>query len=620
VFDTAQSSLVGPFEDVLTFVAMNEGVCYDVTPEGDLEEVVCEKGFDVAKVDCDGDEFAPLEFIIGEESYSFLLKDLVNVQEEDDGDVSCYLNLNGSPGLTFWVLGLPWFHKYYTVFDFGQNAIGMALRQTAQGQPRIEVCQGDMDIDVTLDNDMSAQKLAERVYQVENMQQARHDSFDDVARLEEEFTGDDAVEYEDDLGTAFEEVGDRGVDDVIEFDQGDDDEFFVEDDEVLEEIVEEMMENEDDAMIDLEMEENGAELGSMADDELEEEFEEVEEAFGEEIVDGDDFDEIADVLDDDEEIEEELEDLEEELEEMAEEEGDDLEYLEDDDMSPEELEQFGEELAEIEEELEMEEFEEADDFTELPESLMAKEQFTDDIMLEAEENGVLLDEDDQALVAEDDEWDEGGEPTGDIPVEDDELLAKMNDDDYAEEWEGSEEPLNLEDDEFDDDTAGDTAAAADDFRTDDGFIENIDPNDDMMQDYTKSSSSNAIVTEDDDFTTDSETSFNPVKPTDTDDDYAQVPEITDDIVISSHATVESSLAAPSDSHSSHFMKNLTMTGLFFMVVAVGLVYLKRKKSTYGTGRNYGRATEMPRMTVEEDDDSYGDWDSDHQEGNRFIMD
>mmetsp|Transcript_16561 Transcript_16561/g.20622 ORF Transcript_16561/g.20622 Transcript_16561/m.20622 type:complete len:944 (-) Transcript_16561:195-3026(-) len=632
VFDTAQSSLVGPFKDVLKFVEMNNGVCFDVTKEGDLKEVVCGNGFDVSKVSCDGDVFAPLEFTIGEETYSFLLKDLVTAEEEDDGDVSCYLNLNGSKNLQFWVMGLPWFHKYYTVFDFGQNTIGMALRQTSKGQAQIEVCQGDMDIDVTLDNDMSAQKLANKVYHVENMQQTQHDSLDDISRLEEEFVGDDDLaEYED-----FEEGDDNtfeleGEDDVIEFDEQVDDEPPFEDDEAFEELVEEIMEDEDDAMIDLQDvdgeiekevdQETGLynegddfeELAQFNDDdleEIEEEFEEVEEEFGEgEIVD-DDFDEVADVLDDDELIEEDIEELEEEVEELEklEGEGDDIAYLEDDTMTPEELEEFGEELAEIEEELEIEEFENAHDVT--------QEQLTDDMMQEAEETGVLINEDDQEL----------GEPTGDIPVEDDELLAKMNDDDVAE-WEGSEEPLDLQDDEFEpldeDDMTTDIAAPADDFQTDDGFMENIDPVDDMMQDYTKSSSSsNAIIIDDDEVTTNSKTSSYPVKPTDTDDDYAQVPEITDDIAISTHAKVESSLSSPPDDmagHSSHHMKNLTITALLFIAVVIGLVFMKKKKSRYGVGRNYGRATEMPRMTVE-DDDSYGDWDSEQQEGNRFIMD
>lgn len=79
-----------------------------------------------------------LTFVLGSHSYT-LTPDQYTFPEDADNKCDRKLAIDGDvPNLPFWVLGDAFLGAYYTVFDFGQNRVGMAKakKSTDTGVPR----------------------------------------------------------------------------------------------------------------------------------------------------------------------------------------------------------------------------------------------------------------------------------------------------------------------------------------------------------------------------------------------------------------------------------------------------------------------------------------------------
>lgn len=144
IVDSGSSNIVGPKDAVGLIAKLNGAECFNM-PDGrtsDPVSVSCSDGFDIATIDCDR-PFFDLEFRADGEVYHLTKKDLIKTIETSMGDI-CTLRLQAGLELDGWVLGDPFFSKYYIAFDFVKKRVGFALSEESSS----DVCGDDLGIDI----------------------------------------------------------------------------------------------------------------------------------------------------------------------------------------------------------------------------------------------------------------------------------------------------------------------------------------------------------------------------------------------------------------------------------------------------------------------------------------
>jgi cathepsin D len=144
IVDSGSTHIVGPSEAIGLIAQLNGAECFNM-PNGDSSSPVsvdCSEGFDVAAIECDR-PFFDLEFQADGEVYHLTKEDLVKNIETSIGNL-CILKLQAGIDLDGWVLGDPFFTKYYVAFDFVQKRVGFALAQENSD----DMCNSDLTIDI----------------------------------------------------------------------------------------------------------------------------------------------------------------------------------------------------------------------------------------------------------------------------------------------------------------------------------------------------------------------------------------------------------------------------------------------------------------------------------------
>lgn len=144
IVDSGASHIVGPNDAVGLIAQLNNAECFNMPKDSfsNPVSVDCSSDFDIATVDCD-QPFFDLEFQADGVIYHLTKEDLLNRVETSMGNV-CILRLQGGHGLDAWVLGDPFFAKYYVAFDFVKKRVGFAPAEV--NSP--DVCRDDLPIDI----------------------------------------------------------------------------------------------------------------------------------------------------------------------------------------------------------------------------------------------------------------------------------------------------------------------------------------------------------------------------------------------------------------------------------------------------------------------------------------
>jgi len=151
VLDSTSPVISGAPKDINTFLERNFAKCFD----NNHDEVECSgTTYDIATVACNLEDFAPLEFVAGDNTYTFEFKDLVNRGLLVAGYEVCTVNVAPRAGLDQWVLGLPWFNKFYTVFNLKKSEVGFAERKRDSHWDESDLCEADLDMDIDVDTAM----------------------------------------------------------------------------------------------------------------------------------------------------------------------------------------------------------------------------------------------------------------------------------------------------------------------------------------------------------------------------------------------------------------------------------------------------------------------------------
>eukprot|EP00977_Amphora_coffeiformis_P025231 scaffold18778_cov154-Amphora_coffeaeformis.AAC.4 len=139
VVDSGSTNIVGPIDIIGNIAARNGATCYQGSS---VVDCTASGGFDVAEVRCSR-PIADLEFIIDAVSYTLGKQDML---EQIQGD-TCILRIQGiaTKGPISFILGDPFFNKYYLVFDFGNTEIGIAQTVRDNQNP----CEADAYLDVS---------------------------------------------------------------------------------------------------------------------------------------------------------------------------------------------------------------------------------------------------------------------------------------------------------------------------------------------------------------------------------------------------------------------------------------------------------------------------------------
>ncbi len=144
IVDSGSSNIVGPKDAVGLIARLNGAECFNM-PNGSTSDPVsvdCSEGFDIATIDCDR-PFFDLEFRADEAVYHLTKEDLIKSIETNLGNV-CIIRLQAGLDLDGWVLGDPFFLKYYIAFDFVRKRVGFALSEENSS----DVCGADHGIDM----------------------------------------------------------------------------------------------------------------------------------------------------------------------------------------------------------------------------------------------------------------------------------------------------------------------------------------------------------------------------------------------------------------------------------------------------------------------------------------
>ena len=146
IVDSGSSNIVGPKDAVGIIAQLNGAECFNM-PDGTTSypvSVNCSDGFDIATIDCDR-PFFDLEFRADGVVYHLTKEDLIKTIETGMGSL-CTIRLQAGLELDGWVLGDPFFSKYYIAFDFGQKRVGFALSE----ENSADVCGDDLGIDISV--------------------------------------------------------------------------------------------------------------------------------------------------------------------------------------------------------------------------------------------------------------------------------------------------------------------------------------------------------------------------------------------------------------------------------------------------------------------------------------
>lgn len=127
MIDSGSTVVVGSRESVGYVAKLLNLQCFSYTVSGHAESVACDHpfGFDIAATSCFGTPTQPIVFVADGTRYELEENDLLRLVSTAQGPI-CVLDLVGVPGFPGWLLGMNFLRKYYTVFNFGSNALGFA--------------------------------------------------------------------------------------------------------------------------------------------------------------------------------------------------------------------------------------------------------------------------------------------------------------------------------------------------------------------------------------------------------------------------------------------------------------------------------------------------------------
>mmetsp|Transcript_23128 Transcript_23128/g.28392 ORF Transcript_23128/g.28392 Transcript_23128/m.28392 type:complete len:600 (-) Transcript_23128:223-2022(-) len=207
--DTGSPTLVGPPRTVTRFLNMNNATCYNLDDSGGLDEVVnCTRKHthDVATVDCGLKTLSrKLHFMIDGANYSFDYSDLVLRDYADDGSETCYMRVRAEDTES-WVLGLPWFNKFYTVLDLRKknaHRVGLAPIHANIEPEVLDFCEADIELDYLVQT--AADIVDETVDIIEDLvEDVEEGDLQKIEELDEE--AEDIEEVEEDLDAVKKEA------------------------------------------------------------------------------------------------------------------------------------------------------------------------------------------------------------------------------------------------------------------------------------------------------------------------------------------------------------------------------------------------------------------------------
>jgi cathepsin D len=160
IVDSGSTHIVGPREAIGLIAQLNGAECFSL-PDGDASSPIsidCLEEFDIAAIECDR-PFFDLEFQADGEVYHLTKEDLVKSIETSIGNL-CILKLQAGIDLDGWVLGDPFFTKYYVAFDFVHKRVGFALAQENSD----DICNTDLTIDIKQQHQDSEKSFPENTF------------------------------------------------------------------------------------------------------------------------------------------------------------------------------------------------------------------------------------------------------------------------------------------------------------------------------------------------------------------------------------------------------------------------------------------------------------------------
>ena len=157
VLDSGSSYIIGPQESVAHLVKLNNAKCFQLDNSNNKPiEIDCDNpdGFDGAILNNCNDPFFSIEFIINGIPYVLEKEDFImhidtingDGDSESNSDGACILRIVPSKGMKGWVLGDAFLNKYYSVYDFENQKLGLAVAAENVVHDR---CDTDLSFDVT---------------------------------------------------------------------------------------------------------------------------------------------------------------------------------------------------------------------------------------------------------------------------------------------------------------------------------------------------------------------------------------------------------------------------------------------------------------------------------------